>query len=154
MSLPWHHQGYSLQLGAQGAEQYSTRHLTLYCMSTTVLEVFTVCGGNILGMLTWLVDVCFCYYLQLTASMCWTALITSVEVTGSVSESLLCLNFLVMFSSCLCMSVGSTGWARSVYHWTKRTSCKCVPFSLCSIKVLSWISAAYLHTRNFYKLLF
>ena len=66
-----------------------------------------------------------CLLLLLPSADCINVIITSVEVTGRVSESLLS-ELLVMFSSFLCMSVGSTGRARSVYHWTKRTSCKCL----------------------------
>lgn len=77
-------------------------------------------------------------YIQKKASMCCTSLIISVEVTGKAS-GIPSLSYLFVMLLCFLsfyLSIGSTRRARSVYHWTKRTSCKCLYLPLHLINLL------------------
>lgn len=45
------------------------------------------------------------------------------------------------------LSIGSTRRARSFYHWTKRTSCKCLHPLSTPTKLSYWINALSLHAK-------
>ena len=72
-------------------------------------------------------------------------LILSVEVTWKASGTPSLSYLFILFSFYL--SIGSARRARSVYHWTKRTSCKCLHLSQHLIKLLPSFYISYHYSR-------